>query len=84
MYTMARSMLWRYGYLDGLFQKLGHSPDMNVNYGEIKRVPVINAVDTDVIKKLFSDTILKLGNHADLLLEVLEEFEQNDGLVGTA
>ena len=91
MYTMARSMLWRYGYLDGLFQKLGHSPDMNVNYGEIKRVPVMNT-DTDVITKLFSETILKLGDHADLfgnveaatMLEVLEEFEQDDGVVGAA
>jgi len=88
---MARSMLWRYGYLDGLFQKLGHSSDMNVNYGEIKRVPVMNS-DTDVITKLFSDTILKLGDHADLfgdveaatMLEVLEEFEQNDGVVRAA
>ena len=87
MYTMARSMLWIYGYLDELFQKLDHLLDMNVDYGEIKRVS-----DTDVITKLFSETILKLGDHADLfrdveaatMLEVLEEFEQNDGLVGMA
>ena len=91
MYTMARSMLWRYGYLDGLFKELGHSKDMDVDYGKIKRVPVMTN-ETDDMTKIFADTILKLGDHADLygsieaatLLEAVEELETEDGLLGEA
>mgnify|MGYP000927189165 CR=1 FL=1 len=91
MYTMARSMLWRYGYLDGLFKELGHLKDMDVDYGKIKRVPVMT-IETDDMTKIFADTILKLGDHADLygtieaatFLEVVEELETEDGSLGEA
>ena len=91
MYTMARSMLWKYGYLDGLFEMLGHTKDLDISYGDIKRVPQMNC-ETDHVTKLFADTILKLGDHADLygttesatMLEVIDEFEQDDGLTGQA
>ena len=89
MYTMARSMLWKYGYLDGLFEMLGHNKDLHISYGDIKRVPQMNC-ETDYVTKLFADAILKLGDHADLygttesaiVGEVIDEFEQDDGLTG--
>jgi len=88
---MARSMLWKYGYLDGLFEELGHSKDMDIKYGDIKRVPQINS-ETDKVTKLFADTILKLGDHADLygtiesatMIDIMEEFDEGDGLTGEA
>ena len=78
--------------MDGLFQKLGHIKDLDINYGGIKQVPVM-ASDTDEITEIFADTILKLGYHADLLcttdagtiLEVLgESQEDDDGETGEA
>jgi len=59
MYTMARSMLWRYGYLDDLFEKLGHSDTLDVSYGDIKRIPVKTA-RTDALTEVFANIILKL------------------------
>ena len=87
MYTMARSMLWRYGYLDGLFHALGHTATLGVKYGDIKRIPVQNS-HTDVITAAFANTILKLGDAAMLygdtesgtMLEVI--LELGDDSVG--
>ena len=84
MYTMARSMLWRHGYLDGLFHALGHTATMDVKYGDIKRIPVKNS-GTDALTEVFANTILKLGDAAmlygdtesgtmmDVMLELREE-----------
>jgi len=91
MYTMARSMMWKYRYLDGLFEMLGHTKDLDISYGNIKRVLRMNC-ETDHVTKLFADTILKLGDHADMygitesaiMLEVIDEFGQDDGLTGQA
>ena len=80
-------MLWRYGYLDGLFHALGHTATLDVKYGDIKRIPVRN-LHTDVITAAFANTILKLGNDAMLygdtesgtMLEVI--LELGDDSVG--
>ena len=84
MYTIARSMLWRHGYLDGLFHALGHTATMDVKYGDIKRIPVKNS-GTDALTEAFANTILKLGDAAmlygdtesgtmmDVMLELREE-----------
>ena len=61
MYTMARSMLWRYGYLDCLFEALRNTSTMNVNYGDVKRIPV-KASGTNVLTESFANIILKLGD----------------------
>ena len=37
MYMMARDMLWSYRFLDGLFKKLGHTNEIDVDYGDIKK-----------------------------------------------
>ena len=84
MYTMAQSMLWRHGYLDGLFHALGHTSTMHVKYGDIKRIPVNNS-GTDALTEAFANTILKLGDATmlygdtesgtmmDVMLELREE-----------
>ena len=65
MYTMARSMMWQYGYLDGMFETLGHTSMMNVKYGDIKRIPEKNS-GTDALTQLFTNSILKPGDAAML------------------
>ena len=84
MYTMARPMLWRYGYLDGLFEKLGHTSTMDVSDGEIKRIPVLNS-GTDALTECFANGILKLGDAAMLhgdtssgsMLDVITDLEED-------
>ena len=39
VYTLAREMLWRFGYLDGLFKHLGHDGELNIEYGKVKPMP---------------------------------------------
>jgi len=64
---------------------------MDINYGDIKRVPQINS-ETDKVTKICADTVLKRGDHADIygttesstILDLMEEFEQDDGLIGEA
>ena len=58
-------MLWRYGYLDGLFQHFGHTNAVDVNYGDIKRIPMYKKEVTDNTTKAFVDTILQFGSFAD-------------------
>ena len=65
MYTMARAMLWRYGHLDGLFAHLGHTNDIDVKYGDVKRIPKIVEGVTDVETKSFAETILRFGTFDD-------------------
>ena len=47
-------MLWRHGYLDGLFEKLGHTSTMDVSYGEIKCIPILNS-GTDALTECFAN-----------------------------
>ena len=56
MYTL----LWRYGYLDKLFAKLGHTDAIGVKYGKVKGLRTQTAA-TDAATKLFAKTILKFG-----------------------
>ena len=63
MYTMARSMLWQYGYLDDLFEKLSQSDTLDVAYGDIKRIPVKTA-GMDALTEVFANSILKLSDTA--------------------
>jgi hypothetical protein len=64
MYTMARDMLWQYGFLDGLFQHLGHTEGFDVDYGDVKRIPFVNK-ETNADTKAFAETILRFGSFAD-------------------
>ena len=86
MYTLARAMLWRYGYLDKLFAVLGHTDAIDVKYGKVKGLRTQTA-DTDAATKLFAETILKFGTADDAfgsteggtILEVIQEAEDEDG-----
>ena len=86
MYTMARDMLWRYGFLDGLFQHLGHTDGIDVDYGDVKRIPFINK-ETNADTKAFAETILRFGSFVDAYgdeddrtaLDEIEEMEDEDG-----
>ena len=77
-------MLWRHGYLDNLFEKLGHSDALDVSYGDIKRIPVENA-GTDALTEVFANSILQLGDavmvygdtESGTLLEVVMELQDN-------
>ena len=77
--------------MDGLFKQLGHTKDLDISYGDIKQVPVMTT-NTEKFTKLFADTILKLGDYADLygmieagtMVEVIGELEEDYGEVGEA
>lgn len=72
MYTMTRAMLWRYGYLEKLFEKIGHTNAIDVKYGEVKRLPQ-KSIDTDNATKIFAETLLKLGSFEDAFGSTEEE-----------
>ena len=84
MYTMACAMLWRYGYLDGLFQHLGHTQDFDIKYGDVKQIPKIVADVTDSATQVFAETILRFGAFLDSFsinehgtgLDVVEEWDE--------
>ena len=40
LYTMGRELLWRFGFLDGLFEHLGYDGKVDIDYGKVKRMPV--------------------------------------------
>ena len=89
MYTMARDMLWRYGYLDGLFKHLGHTEGIDVEYGDVKRIPFITK-DTNNETRAFAETILRFGSFVDAhgddtsgtVLDEILEMEEGDGEMG--
>ena len=95
MYTMARSMLWRYGYLYGLFKALGHTSKMDVKYGDIKCIPVKNS-GNNALTQSFVNSILKLGDAAmlygdtelnpmlDMILELRDDEVGLGGIEGRA
>ena len=69
IFTMARSMLWRYGFLDGLFKNLGHTNGIDIKFGDVKRIPMIQD-DTNAETKAFTNTILRFGTFADLFVTI--------------
>ena len=81
-------MLWRYGFLDGLFQSLGHTYTLDVKYGHVKRIPFITK-DTNADTKAFAETILRFGSFVDAfgeddygsgtILEEITEMDDEDG-----
>ena len=86
-------MLWRYGFLDGLVKSIGHTNGIDVKFGDVKRIPMIED-STDAATKAFADTILKFGTFSDLfgtsesatVLTVVREYhevEDQDGLCDT-
>ena len=72
MYMMARDMLWSYGFLDGLFKKLGHTNEIDVDYGGVKKIPFITE-ETHNDTRVFAETILQFGSYVDVFGEVEEE-----------
>ena len=64
MYAMARAMLWKYGYLHGLFYYLGHTDELDVKFGDVKVILKITT-ETDALTSAFAGTILKNGTFDD-------------------
>ena len=64
MYTMTRDMLWRYGFLDGLFHHLGHTEGFDVDYGDVKQIPFVNK-ETNADTTELAEMILQFGSFAD-------------------
>ena len=80
----------RYGSLDDLFEKLGHSDTLYVSYRDIKRIPV-KPTGIDALTEVFANSILKLGDAAMMyrdtesgtMLEVVMELQDDEvGLSG--
>ena len=72
MMTAARDILWRYGYLDGLFSHLGHDGKLDIEYGKVKPMPKKhgpNGIKKEVVEE-FAKTIMDLAP-PELLDEVL-------------
>ena len=65
MYIIARAMLWRYGFLDGLFEHLGHTNDIDIKFGDVKRISKSKEHVTDAETKIFAETILRFGTFSD-------------------
>ena len=36
IYTLLQDMLWQFGWLDGLFEHLGHDGELNIEYSKVK------------------------------------------------
>jgi len=89
MHTFARCILWKYGYLDGLFELLGNTDGLDIKYGDIKRIPARTA-ETDELTGVFAHTILKLGesgmvygiSESATMLDVVNELGAELGLGG--
>jgi hypothetical protein len=64
---ISRGMLWRYGYLDSLFESLGYNDDLEINYGKVKPMPKYQNVRVSEIEK-YSNTLFQFLSH-----EVSEE-----------
>ena len=58
---MARAILWRYGYLDGLLQWLGHTEEFDIKFEEVKCIPLLTP-ETSMEKKTFAETIMRFGS----------------------
>ena len=96
MYTMTRSMLWQYGYLDHLFERLGHLDTLDVAYGDVNRIPVKTAGTDALTEVFFATSILKLGDAAmmygdtksgtmlDMIMELQDEEVGLGGREGSA
>ena len=54
-------MLWKYGYLDDLFERIGNKDVVDVKFGEVK-VLLKKYAALDGETKLSVETILRFGN----------------------
>ena len=73
-----RAQLWRFGYGDGLFAKMGYKREASTQYGKIPKMPKCNEQNTTEQTKKFSDLILKLGSAADIGMSNYEVDESSD------
>ena len=75
-FRLARGMLWRFGYLDGLFHAMGWKDDFeNIRYGEVKRMPKYKHKEIEAMEK-YANTIFKAAEEDgfdDMLLDFLDE-----------
>jgi hypothetical protein len=73
---ISRGMLWRYGYLDGLFESLGYKHDLEIQYGTVKPMPKYNNARIGEIEK-YSNTLFNFLSQAvhEELLETIDEEE---------
>ena len=71
-----RSMLWRYGYLDGLFASIGYDDSVEFDYGKVRCMPKKDHVEIEDIEK-YSNTLFNFMA-ADELATVLETIDEEE------
>ena len=73
---LGRGLLWRFGYGDGVFDKvMGFKSGVSIEYGKIQKMPKHKDMDT-VEMKAFADLVLKLGSAANIGVSNDKEVEQ--------
>jgi len=73
MYTLVREVLWRFGYLDGLFEHLGYDGKLKIEYGKVMPMSKAKHAKAEDLEK-FAHTVFKFAP-VDML-DVLEEVEE--------
>jgi hypothetical protein len=75
LYRLARGMLWRCGYLDGLFNYLGYDDTMKIEYGKKMQMPKLKQ-GAELNEKInqYANTILHFANQDDLD-NILDSFD---------
>ena len=59
---ISRGMLWRNGYLDGLFESLGYNDNLEINYVKVKPMPKYQNVRVGKIEK-YNNTLFPFLFH---------------------
>ena len=67
-YPLARATLWRLSYLDGLFEHLGYSGKLDIDYGKIKRVPRRKDVDLKDVE-IYANILIQLSDNVEMSAE---------------
>ena len=64
-YTFLREMLWRNGYLGGLFEHLGVDGKVNIDYGKVQKMPNNKRVSKEDIE-VYGNTLFKFAPREEL------------------
>ena len=78
---VACSLLWKYGYLDGLFLHLGHDGALNIEYGKVMPMPKKHLIDAKEVAALFT-SILNMDTDGLVAAVMFGSEEVNGDLIG--
>ena len=85
VYSLQRALLWRIGYLDGLFKQIGHDGSLNIEYGKVQPMPKYKNKDGEVQHQedmeAYANTLLKFAP-SQLLNDMMAELDELNVVIG--